>query len=260
MARTKLAPSKASKASKPRTRRAPGSPPSAAVRRANADKAARIAVALAGGTAAPRASAPSKMPGLTWSTVARANCPGSVDDNGVPVPACASCYAAKGRYLFPNVREPREHNAADYRNPGWVAGMVAAIRADPVPYFRWFDSGDVDSVQLAELIEQVIAYTPSVHHWLPTRSHKIPEIRAVLERIAQLPNVVVRWSSDSIHGETVAAPQSSTIVSDDAEFAALRERVGKGLVKCLSGTRGGVCGDCRACWHKAVTVVAYPIH
>jgi hypothetical protein len=223
--------------------------------------AAAAAASLAtGGTARPVLSAPDKMPreSLTWSTVARDNCPGSRDASGNIVPACVSCYAAKGRYLFPNTRAPRIHNAQDYRNPGWVAGMVAAIK--PLPYFRWFDSGDVDSRELAELIEQVIAYTPGTRHWLPTRSHKIPAIREVLERIATLPNVAVRYSSDSVHGETVEAPQSSTIISTDAEFDALRERVGKGLVKCLSGTRGGKCGDCRACWHKAVRVVAYPIH
>jgi len=192
-----------------------------------------------------------KMPCRSWSLQALTTCAGSIGDNGKLVPACEGCYATQGNYRFPNVKAPREHNQQDWKRDAWVADMVAELDNDR--YFRWFDSGDVYSVKLARKILEVMEATPWVKHWLPTRMHKFTKFSSIFAEMEALPNVVVRYSSDSVTGETVAGRNSSTIVP----------RIDwkqQGLQVCESSTREGKCGPCRACWNRDITVVAYPAH
>jgi hypothetical protein len=196
-------------------------------------------------------SKPSKMPCLSWSLQAIDTCPGSKDKEGNLVPACKGCYATDGNYLFKNVKGVRAHNKADWKRDAFVADMVKAL--DNSRYFRWFDSGDVYSVKLAEKILNVMEQTPWVNHWLPTRMHKFLKFKAVFARMEALPNVVVRFSSDSITGKTIPGKTTSTIVqyADDAPSDSS---------VCEAYTRDGKCGDCRQCWKKAVPVIVYPAH
>jgi hypothetical protein len=192
-----------------------------------------------------------KMPCRSWSLQALTTCAGSIGDNGKLVPACEGCYATTGNYRFPNVKAPREHNQQDWKRDAWVADMVTELDNDR--YFRWFDSGDVYSVKLARKILEVMKATPWVKHWLPTRMHKFSKFHNVFSEMEALPNVVVRYSSDSVTGETVAGRNSSTIVpSIDWKQ--------QGLQVCESSTRAGKCGPCRACWNREIAVVAYPAH
>jgi hypothetical protein len=167
------------------------------------------------------------------------------------VDACKGCYAIQGNYRFPNVKAPRESNQKDWKRGAWVADMVAELDNDR--YFRWFDSGDMYSLKLAEKILEVMKSTPWVKHWLPTRMHKFKKFHSVFAQMEALPNVVVRYSSDSVTGEVIAGRNTSTIV------ASLDSGNGN-LTVCESSTRAGKCGPCRACWNQEVAVVAYPAH
>jgi len=197
----------------------------------------------------------SKMPKKckSWSTEAVDTCPGSIESRikGVVtlVDACKGCYARTGMYNMPNVKAPRISNKEDWKRTGWVQDMIDAISKDPL--FRWFDSGDVYTVKLAEKIKQVIIGTPKTRHWLPTRQHKFPKFTKVLNEIAELDNAVVRLSSDSVTGGLIEGPNTSTIYSNGSP---------KGSTVCGAYTREGKCGDCRACWDKTVKVIAYPAH
>jgi len=204
--------------------------------------------------ASPKLSSPSKMPCKSWSIPAWDTCPGSKDEAGEAVDACAGCYARTGRYLFGAVKAVRDHNLRDWLNHDWVAAMVKAISRSK--YFRWFDSGDVYCVDLANKIYQVMALTPGTKHWLPTRSYKIDAIRIVLEDMRALPNVVVRYSSDSIFGVTLdSMGQSSTILPFASDYAP-----SKSITLCRAFLRDGKCGDCRACWSPKVSTIAYTAH
>lgn len=198
-----------------------------------------------------RISKTSKLDGIkSWSLEARATCPGATDSDGNLVPACAGCYAVGGNYRFPNVKAPREENRTDWKRDAWVADMVAALRNDR--YFRWFDSGDVYDVRLAEKIYQVMVETPDVKHWLPTRMHKFAKFADVLARMQALPNVMVRPSSDSVTGDFVAGLHGSTIVPDTTPR--------DGVTLCHAATNAGKCGPCRACYSKDVPVIGYLAH
>jgi hypothetical protein len=121
----------------------------------------------------------------SWSLQAVKTCPGSIDTaTGGLVPACQGCYAIGGNYLFPNVVAPREFNQQDWKRDAWVSDMVDALRNDR--YFRWFDSGDMYDVRLAQKMLQVMTLTPDVKHWLPTRMHKFAKFAACASRYASL--------------------------------------------------------------------------
>ena len=192
----------------------------------------------------------SKMPCRSWSLQALDTCPASKNKDGSLVDACKGCYATTGNYRFKNVKAPREHNREDWRRSEWVADMVAELDNDR--YFRWFDSGDVYDLRLANKILEVMTATPWVKHWLPTRMHKFAKFRDVLSQMEVLPNVVIRRSSDSITGETIKGATTSTIATLDS--------VPVGAAVCEAYTRAGKCGTCRACWSKDVAVICYIGH
>jgi hypothetical protein len=131
--------------------------------------------------------------------------------------------------------------------------MVAELDQDR--YFRWFDSGDVYTLGLAEKILEVMIRTPWCNHWLPTRMHKFPKFAHVFAQMESLPNVKVRFSSDSIQGEYIEGLHGSVIGPNVASFVA-RE----GVQLCEAYAHGGNCNGCRACWSKDIPLIAYPAH
>lgn len=192
----------------------------------------------------------SKLDGiLSWSLQALDTCPGSVNGDGSLVPACSGCYATTGNYNFPNVKAPRLANREDWQRDAWVSDMVSAL--DSQRYFRWFDSGDMYSLGLAEKILAVMEATPWVKHWLPTRMVKFEKFKSIVSKMQQLPNVMVRFSSDSISGEYVVGVHGSTIVPtiDDATGFA-----------CRAYENEGKCNGCRACYDKAIPLISYIAH
>jgi len=228
----------------------------------------------------PKLSNTSKMPSKSWSLPAWETCLGAritnYDTNKPDVAdACKGCYALTGAYMFPNTIKSREHNAEDWKNDDWVDAMVKAI--GKAKYFRWFDSGDVYAVALAEKIRLVIKATPNCLHWLPTRAHKDNGIFAVYKRMTTktwvmkcstgkpivkpnmdyLPNAIIRYSSDSVNGKRLSNKMglNSVIIQSEDDF-----KPEKGYSLCRAYTRGGKCGDCRACWSSSVDTVAYVYH
>jgi hypothetical protein len=192
----------------------------------------------------------SKLDGiLSWSLQALDTCPGSRSDDGGLVPACQGCYATTGNYRFANVKKPREFNREDWHRDNWVSDMVLSL--DSSRYFRWFDSGDMYDIRLAEKILQVMALTPHCKHWLPTRMYKFAKFKTVIDHMQDLPNVVVRFSSDSVTGGLIDGLNTSTIFSDT---------VPDGAFECKAYQHEGKCNGCRACYDKSVSVIAYKAH
>ena len=85
---------------------------------------------------------PSKMPGYSTSLPASA-CKVGAKLAKVPGSVCSSCYAMKGHYVFPSVREGLGKRLAALHDPQWVEGMITLVGhyTDPAdPYFRIHDS------------------------------------------------------------------------------------------------------------------------
>lgn len=196
----------------------------------------------------------SKLDGIrSWSLQALETCPGSWASPGELVPACQGCYATTGNYNYPNVKAPRAHNKNDWARLDWCDDMVRELENDR--FFRWFDSGDVFALGLAEKILEVMQRTPWCKHWLPTRMHKFPKFRFVFETMQALDNVSVRFSSDSVVGEYIPGLHGSVIGPSAETF---QETQGASL--CRAYEHGGKCSGCRACWDKSVELIAYPAH
>jgi hypothetical protein len=192
----------------------------------------------------------SKLDGiLSWSLQAIDTCQGSRAKDGGLVPACQGCYATTGFYQFAPAKNARAFNREDWQRAEWIQEMVSALGNSR--YFRWFDSGDMYDVNLANKILAVMIHTPWVSHWLPTRMHKFKKYQHVIKLMQDLPNVVVRFSSDSVTGELIAGQTTSTIFSD---------QVPTGAVECQAYQHEGKCNGCRACYDKTVSVIAYKAH
>lgn len=198
-----------------------------------------------------RISVTSKLDGIrSWSLQALETCPGSME-NGKLVDACSGCYATQGNYRYPNVKAPRIENAIDWKRDAWVDDMVKELDKDR--FFRWFDSGDMYTLELAEKIHAVMARTPWVKHWLPTRMAKFPKFRKILESMKNLENVSVRFSSDSVTGVYVKGRHGSVIIPSDATMDS-------SVSVCEAYKNNGKCSGCRACWNKSIETIAYPAH
>ena len=197
-------------------------------------------------------SVTSKLDGIkSWSLQALDTCPASKNADGSLVDACKGCYATTGNYNYPNVKAPRAHNKEDWQRLEWVDDMVQALQ--DARYFRWFDSGDMYSIGLAEKILEVMIRTPWVKHWLPTRMHKFPKFRGVLTEMQALDNVSVRFSSDSVTGQFIAGLHGSVIIPTIEDAT-------QDMTVCKAYENAGKCNGCRACWDKSVPVIAYPAH
>ena len=193
----------------------------------------------------------SKLGTKSWSLQAIETCPGSVGKDGKLVAACSGCYATTGMYHFGAVKQVRADNKEDWKRDGWVADMVAALRKDG--YFRWFDSGDMYSMELAEKMLAIMESTPGTKHWLPTRMHKFPKFQAIIARMQALPNVMVRPSSDAVDGTFTPGVHGSTIIPAGAPVPA-------GVKVCKAPEQDGKCVDCRECYSKDVPVIGYVAH
>jgi hypothetical protein len=199
-----------------------------------------------------RLSKTSKLDGiLSWSLQAVETCPASVGKDGELVPACKGCYATTGNYNYPNVKAPRLENKQDWQRADWVNDMLVAL--DSSRYFRFFDSGDMYSIDLAEKILELCTKATWCKFWIPTRMHKFKKFEAVLSKLQALPNVVVRFSSDEIDGTKVNGSTTSVIFSDELQLQ------GDEFI-CRAYENDGKCNGCRACYSKDVSVIAYKAH
>ena len=196
-------------------------------------------------------SVTSKLDGIkSWSLQALETCPASIGADGELVDACKGCYATTGSYHYGNVKAAREFNREDWKRDAWVSDMVQALQNDR--YFRWFDSGDMYELRLAEKIYEVMQKTPWVSHWLPTRMAKFPKFVGILAKMQELPNVMVRFSADSVDGTFVSGVHGSTIVPANNNVL--------GVEVCQAYENGGKCNGCRKCWDKSIPVIGYVAH
>lgn len=197
-------------------------------------------------------SKPSKMPGYAYSIPAQACGVGS-KLRTVAGSICSKCYALKGRYVFSNVKKALARRLESLTHPLWVDSMAFLINHASVNVFRWHDSGDIQSLQHLENIVEVCKKTPDVRHWIPTREYAIvTEYKA--KHGAFPDNLNVRLSAYMMDGPlpTGAAERLGVTASGVTSDAA--------KVTCPAYKQGGVCGSCRACWDKKVSVVIYPKH
>lgn len=192
-------------------------------------------------------SAPSKMPCHSFS-ISAFECITGSRLSKIAGSVCSKCYALKGRYVFPKVQAALDRRlgvlaralADSMFRLQYIGAMALLIKRNP--FFRWHDSGDLQSKAHFKLICDIARATPDTMHWLPTKEAKFVQ--------GDIPaNLIVRLSAPHIDQPAPASfAHTSTVVSDKAQAT------------CRAFERGGKCGPCRACWDPTVKNVAYYQH
>ncbi len=198
-------------------------------------------------------SKPSKMPCYSYSLPA-ADCITGAKLRKVDGSVCAGCYAHKGYYRYGNVQESLTRRLKAVLAGSWVNTMVDLIgKRERSGYFRWHDSGDIQSIAHLAKIAAIASALPHIKFWLPTKERGMVRdyLASLRRRHDWLPrNLTIRISAPMV-GRTVrplVGTVTSSVVRSDEQAT------------CPATTVRKVCGDCRACWDLDTANVAYKLH
>ena len=189
-------------------------------------------------------STPGKMPCHSYSLPA-VECKTGSALHKVEGSVCQHCYALKGNYRYPNVKDAMGRRFGSLRHPFWADAMVILIGRHRNQYFRWHDSGDIQDLDHLLRIVQVAERLPHIKFWLPTREVGI--IKEFEREYGAFPkNLTVRVSGAMVDGPPPDFPVTSTVVSKNPT--------------CPSWKQDNKCQNCRACWDPKIANISYRAH
>jgi hypothetical protein len=203
---------------------------------------------------------------------------------------CSKCYALKLQKLRPSVDQGWTNNLLKAvklieTNPELWAKMVSfqikrICKKLNVKFHRWFDSGDLQSVEMLRAIVLSAQQTPDIKHWLPTREAKV--VKDYKAKYGEIPsNLCIRVSATMIGDKPIKGYNNTSTVHRKGsevfgkECLAYRTNIDSRVLtelqysefkkldkpnKAKSKIDLGHCGDCRACWSKEVNNISYPLH
>ena len=184
---------------------------------------------------------------------------------------CNGCYALKGRYVFGSVKGANLGRFDQIKDPqnlhhwqvafiGWFKSKLKRLKAEK-RFFRWFTSGDLQSVDMLVAIVEIAKAIPEIQFWLPTKEHGfIREYKAVYGEFPA--NLNVRVSMFMVNQEPskgLGLP-TSTVINNPSDMNDKHENLCKASLEQFNGQSEVNCGDCRKCWDKNVQNVAYLYH
>ncbi len=142
------------------------------------------------------------------------------------------------------VQQALQRRLKALEDPRWVESMVTLIKDQD--WFRWHDSGDIQSLEHLKNIFLVCKQTPNTKHWMPTRE---AQFLKDIDPATVPPNLIIRMSSHMIdQGPVKFWPWTSTVST------APEART------CPAPDQGNECGSCRACWDRSTPNVCYGKH
>lgn len=217
----------------------------------------RQAIKVTGGL-----SKPSKMPGRSFSIPAELCKLGSIlrqKKNSV----CSACYALKGCYVFPVVKNKLQERFNKLGHKLWVKAMACLVNSQSKDFFRWHDAGDIQSIQHLGRIVAVCKLTPNTKHWLPTREARI--VSDYQNAGGVIPaNLCIRISGQFIGQIPVSNLPISTVDANSVVPKTVQcpatEIIGYHKNNKPIHKNDGACGNCRACWSTKVKWVNYVKH
>jgi len=195
----------------------------------------------------------SKMPFYSWS-ISAFDCQVGSKLREIPGSTCSMCYAMRNMYVMDNVKASHRKRKAGMEDPRFEEAFILALtetyRRTRGTYtrrnklvkedrFRWFDAGDVQSLEMLEMINRIALATPKLRHWLPTRELAyVREFKAKHGAFAK--NLIVRISTpmmgDRFQNRPLGLPFSTV------------DRPDKDIRACPAGSQGNQCLNCDACW------------
>ncbi len=154
-------------------------------------------------------------------------------------PCFKGCYACKGTWLYPNVKNSLQHNLEAYKsNPTLFFESVAAQTA-LVRFCRWHSSGDIVDMQYFEGMCKVARKNKDTHYLCFTKKYEIiNEFLSKGKRIPKNLSIVFSAWSNWIPENPYDLPMTYVY---GKEFN--NELIPKDAIPC-----GGKCENCQACW------------
>jgi len=204
----------------------------------------------------------SKMPCRSYSLPAAA-CKVGGRLRGIAGSTCNGCYAyERGHYVRGTVKRAQARKLAAITHPRWREAMIVIIAYEflrtGVAFWRWHDSGDLQSAEHYADIIAIAEALPEIQFWLPTR-----EAAIVRDGPTPPPNLAVRVSMPMVDARPSAAGLASgrlySMVSSSHAAADAVAAEGLASVCHAVADRNG-CEDCRACWDTSQQVITYPLH
>ena len=200
----------------------------------------------------------SKMPCFSWGIPTR-YCRRGKELQKDKSSICGSCYAMSGAYLWKPVDNAYTRRYEAWLNlprKEWIDSMVTILNSGAVKkrgHFRWFDSGDLQGVDMLSDIIAVCIRTPHIKHWLATREYRTANY------FRDIPsNLVIRQSHDQI--DKLDRDNISEDVHQSVTISDRSTKLTKKQFTCPSLLQDGKCLDCRACWNPKVKTIAYIKH
>jgi hypothetical protein len=194
----------------------------------------------------------SKMPCKSWGIPAT-TCKKGAELAKIKGSVCSGCYALKGAYSWPKVKNAYQVRLEQYQqNPSvWYKHMIEIIekeskrqikQGNKQTYFRWFDSGDLQNIGMLQAIIQIAYNLPHVNFWLPTREKTI--LNNYFKQGNRKPDNLTIRLSDNMIDKNIALPKKL----NDVGILQSGVTTNEDEANCHSFKQHGKCLECRACW------------
>jgi len=166
---------------------------------------------------------------------------------------CSKCYASKNSYVWKGTINAAQKRLNAINDPLWIDAMIKLIGKSG--YFRWHDSGDIQSVDHFAKICEIAIRMPKTQFWIPTREVGIIKEYAKDNTIPK--NLIVRLSAMFIDQKVIIPKSLQSIPNIVTSNVHTINPIGK---ECHSYKNNGECGSCRDCWDINVKAVSYKAH
>jgi len=199
-------------------------------------------------------SSPGKMPGYSWSISAR-RCDVGAKLVDVKDSVCEGCYALKGRYRFSNVKDAleRRYDAWADNRELWVKSMIYLMNNKKMtPHFRWFDSGDIQGMEMLDDIAEIARGAPRIRFWLPSKEYGLIKIWLKMNDCPE--NLIIRVSAPMMNQNINNFTFTSGVYSHDNLYMVKKSTI------CPASWQENQCKDCRKCWSDKIPTVNYVGH
>lgn len=204
-----------------------------------------------------------KMPWLSWDIPAW-ECKTGSKLAKVKDSVCSDCYACTGRYTFGVVKTANENRFDQLSDiESWKQAFIQQLgekykhmRNKAKAFFRWHSSGDIQSVEHLKAINDIALALPQIKFWLPTK--EFGYVREFMQGNEFADNLCVRLSMFMVNQKPSKAMglPTSTVIASENDFTDDHVNV----CHATKPDSDHKCGDCRKCWDKSQTNVAYLKH
>lgn len=168
---------------------------------------------------------------------------------------CSKCYASEGRrggfYHMPHVKKVMNERLEAIDEPGWSQAMISLILNKEMKFFRWHDSGDLQSIKHLHDIFEIAWNTPNCLYWLPTREWGMVKKYIKDFGMEKPSNLIIRLSAHMVDGP---APEELA-----KELGVNVSRVSNNEYNCPANEQDHKCLDCRKCWDANTFSVTYKV-